>query len=121
MASTFRPQQQHNRLTHQARSMFVQALDNVPQELATVIRQQYATLLTGRQSDMRQAQQMSDAQLAFDRSGRRWSEHAQRLWREALTGRGNELATPSDLGELELIDDEVVERKIVMLRLASAV
>lgn len=121
MASTFRPQQPHNRLTHQARSLFVQALDNVPQELATVIRQQYATLMEGRFHDMRQAQRMSDAQLAFDRSGRRWSEHAQRLWRDALAGRHAELATPSDLGELELIDDEVVERKIVMLRLASAV
>ncbi|MBR6975398.1 MAG: DUF1631 family protein [Ottowia sp.] len=121
MASTFRPQQQHNRLTHQARSRFVQLLDDVPQELATVIRQQYATLMEGRFSDMRSAQQMSDAQLAFDRSGRRWSEHAQRLWRDALQGRHAELATPSDLGELELIDDEVVERKIVMLRLASAV
>ena len=121
MASTFRPQQPHNRLTHQARSLFVQALDNVPQELATVIRQQYATLMEGRFHDMRQAQRMSDAQLAFDRSGRRWSEHAQRLWRDALQGRHDELATPSDLGELEIIDDEVVERKIVMLRLAAAV
>ncbi|MBQ6655739.1 MAG: DUF1631 family protein [Ottowia sp.] len=121
MPSHFTPHQQQHRLTQQARSRFVQLLDDVPQELAKVIRQQYATLMEGRFPDMRSAQQMSDAQLAFDRSGRRWSEHAQRLWRDALQGRNAELATPSDLGELEIIDDEVVERKIVMLRLASAV
>ena len=126
MPSRFIPQQrnqalQQRSLAQQARAQFVQALDDVPQELAKAIRQQYATLMEGRFHDMRQAQQMSDAQLAFERSGGAWSAHAQRLWREALQGRSADLATPSDLSELELIDDEEVERKIVMLRLASAV
>ncbi len=107
-------------LAQQVRAQFVKALTGAAADLAKTISRQFDSLMQGRFSSMVQAQQMSNAQMAFEHTRTKWVASVQKLWQDAPQRAASDEESLSDLGELELIDDEVVERKILISRLASA-
>ncbi|MDO5691211.1 MAG: DUF1631 family protein [Pseudomonadota bacterium] len=111
-------------IAQQVRGRFVDALDGLIVELMGHIQTQLATLAQGGAA----AGSLATMQLAmeagdiFHRERQAWVAAVRAGWRDALgRGRNADPSAPSQLATLELVDDEVVERKIVASRLGNAV
>ena len=98
------------------------ALDAVIVDLMGQIQSHLATLAQGgpRTSSVAEAQLALEASARYQAARQAWVGAARRAWREALEQTGARGA-PSAPAGLSLIDDELVERKIIASRLAAAV
>lgn len=114
------PSVQH-RLARQVRVRFVEALDAVVTELGERIQRQFSSQLEeGRFATPLQAQKAQEAQAAFQRERGNWLQQVRQGCQKALAQTGAS-GMRTDMGMLELVDDEVVERKIIASRLAAAI
>ena len=121
MVTSSPPPVSHHRLAHQARERFVHSIDGAIVELMAKINAQLSGLVDGggrvsQPADMRRAM---DALSEFQRERQNWVANVRQGWRNALTARPADGRT--DQGALGLLDDEVVERKIIASRLATTV
>ena len=111
-----------HRLARQARERFVDALDAAIVDLMGQIRNHLAALAQGGT----RIASVADRQLAMEAASRyqlerqAWVAAVRRDWREAL-GRVGARSGQTDPGGLSLVDDELVERKIIASRLGAAV
>ena len=96
--------------------MFVDAVDACMPELVTVIQQRFSSAADGATS-IGDRQVAMDAVGAFAREKQGWVAAARRGWRTALDKVGT-AGSGSQLGALGLVADEVVEQKILALRLS---
>ncbi|MDO5086161.1 MAG: DUF1631 family protein [Comamonadaceae bacterium] len=113
----------HARLARQVRERFVIELDRWLSQLVTVLRGKLAEAseVAAKASDLRLAM---DAGTLFKQHGDTWSARVRQAWRQALPRVG----LPGDTGGtgaggvgFALVDDEVVENKILASRLSLAV
>lgn len=123
MVSTPPPPSPH-RLAQQVRERFLQVLDAAVIELGERIQ----THLTGqaqggiRGATLADMQRAMEAEAAFRRARTAWVTAARRHWRDALTQMTDSRAARRSLpGDLGLVDDDSVERKIAASRLGAAV
>lgn len=84
--------------------------------------------IAGRLSELSQAvgtaremQERRDALMDFERKGQSWGQGSAEAWRKALVPAAAVIRTRGKALNLELIGDDVVERKIVSSRLAQAI
>ncbi len=122
MVTSPAPAQPPHRIAHQVRERFVQALDAA---IIDLLGQLQSHLLTLAQSRSRtapggDAQSVDEAARQFSLQRQAWMTAARRAWREAL-GRADVKTSAPTLGGLSLIDDELIERKIIASRLAAPV
>ena len=113
------PPSPERRIARKAREMFVDAVDACMPELVTVIQQRFSSAADGATS-IGDRQVAMDAVGAFAREKQGWVAAARRGWRTALDKVGT-AGSGSQLGALGLVADEVVEQKILALRLSQAV
>ena len=115
------PQPVPHRLAHQVRERFVDALDSLIGELGGLIEEQLTIAARGglRDLSMAELQMAHEAGASFQRERQAWVAAARQGWREALSEMHDTGA--SQTMALGLVDDEVVERKIIASRLGAAV
>ena len=124
MVTSPTPPASEHRISRQVREQFVDALDNLIVELMGRIQAHLLQLAQGgpRGAALSEMQLAMEASARFQRERQAWVAAVRQGWREALVAMrgGGELAfDPS--AALGLVDDEVVERKIVASRIGSAV
>ncbi|MDO5624856.1 MAG: DUF1631 family protein [Pseudomonadota bacterium] len=119
MASS-RPSSATHVLAQQARELFVEAVEGAVPDIAAKAQRHLSTQAeTGRFASAEQARTVLDTADAFRRERTQWASDVCTRWRAALTRSG--ATASSDLGALSLVDDEVVERKIIASRLGASV
>ena len=117
LKSTVRP----HRLAVQLRERFVLDFERVMVVLGLKIQQHLTALnANGRFASVAESRQVLDTAVAFQREQERWVSLSRKNWQAALSRTGD-AARGSDLGALGLVDDEEVERKIIVSRMAAAV
>ena len=113
------------RLARQVREHFVNALDGLIVDLAPLIQTHLNTLAQGgwRGGNAAEMQRVMDAATRFEGQRQAWVAAARQGWRQALVRLADTAAGAGSTqpGDFELLDDEVVERKIAASRLGSAV
>lgn len=107
-------------LSRKAREHFVTHAEGVMAPLAEAIGARMIELVDASPST-REMQDRRDAMLTFERLGKVWVTHTPAAWRAALAPPTDTGRMKLDGGDLELIGDEVVEKKILSSRLALAV
>ena len=88
--------------------------------MVQAIRNRFSEL-TQSGAGSREMQDRRDAMMDFDRKGADWAQATARAWQKALVPAATTARTRSKSSSLELIGDEVVERKILSSRLALAI
>ncbi|QTD45619.1 DUF1631 family protein [Ottowia testudinis] len=124
MVTPLTPPPTEHRIARQVRERFVDALDGLIIELMGRIQGQLAQLAQGgaKGTSLSEMQLALEASASFQRERQAWVAAVRQGWREALNaprGAGGSLA--SQKASLGLVDDEIVERKIVASRMGSAV
>ena len=116
------PSVAQHRVARQVRERFVHALDAVIIDLMGQIQSHLATLAQGgpRASSVAEVQLALEAASRYQSARQAWVGAVRRAWREALEQVGVRGAQSGPAG-LSLIDDELVERKIIASRLGAAV
>lgn len=107
-------------LSRKAREQFITHAQGVMVPLCDAIRNRMIELVDASPST-RQMQDRRDAMLEFERLGKVWATHSPAAWRAALVAPTDSGRQQIDSGDLELIGDEVVEKKILSSRLALAI
>jgi hypothetical protein len=107
-------------LARQAREQFVAYVEGALPPLSDAIRMRLIELVDGSTST-RDMQNRRDAMLDFDRLRPGWAAATVKAWRDAVIP--PKATGPARLGslDLELIGDDVVEKKILASRLALAI
>ena len=121
--STSTPQQPPGsgaRIARQAREQFVAHAQAALPPLVQAIRNRFVELVDTSGSS-REMYERRDAMMDFDRKGKAWAEATGRAWRQAIVPPTATARVRLDSASLELIGDEVVERKILSSRLALAI
>ena len=77
--------------------------------------------LTQAGASSREMQERRDAMMEFERKGADWARASAGAWQKSLAPATATARKPESLASLELIGDEVVERKILSSRLALAI
>ena len=110
------------RLTQLARQRFVDGLCVGLPDLAQKI-QDYLSDLMGQTATQREMQQRRDAWMSFQAHHKNWVDLTGRAWRQALVGTASSRPGVLDavVDSFELIDDSVMENKIIASRMAEAV
>ncbi|WP_423458537.1 DUF1631 family protein [Ottowia sp. VDI28] len=109
------------RLAQQARERYAKALDPLITGLARTIHQELRGLTQGNSSNISSAQLAMDAFVRFQAEYRRWATAVYQDWRAALQRSGTADASISQSAALGLLDDEVVEKEILVSRFSLAV
>ena len=117
------PSSQERSIARRARELFIEAIDPCAQELAELIWQRLSDSADNtRVLEMRQT--LQDMQRSFGQTRTAWVDAVRRNWREAL---GQVGATNLDGGSgdpegaLGLVDDAVIEQRLLILRLTNAI
>ncbi len=118
-ASTL-PQGSGARIARQAREQFVARAQAALPPLVQAIRNRLAELADS-SGGSREMQERRDAMVEFDRKGAGWGQAAAAAWRRAIVPPTANARVRLEPAGLELIGDEVVERKILSSRLALAI
>ena len=110
------------RLAQQVRERFVQEIDSALLAVGVKVQTYLITLVnTGRFASVTESRQALDTEAAYQREQTNWID----LCRQRLQDAQKQVRTPDSaaggLGSLGLVDDEVVERKIIASRLAAAI
>jgi hypothetical protein len=108
------------RIARQAREQFVARAEAALAPMVQAIRSRLSELVDTSGSS-REMQERRDAMLDFDRKGPSWAQAVARAWRQALAPPTATARIRLEAVNLELIGDEVVERKILSSRLALAI
>jgi hypothetical protein len=108
------------RIARQAREQFVTHAEAALAPMVQAIRSRLSEMV-GSSSSSRDVQERRDAMMEFDRKGMGWAQAAARAWRQAIVAPPITARTKLESGALELIGDDVVERKILSSRLAQAI
>ncbi|HWP11010.1 MAG TPA: DUF1631 family protein, partial [Ramlibacter sp.] len=114
------PQGAGARIARQAREQFVAHAEAVLPPLVQAIRSRLSELVDSSGSS-RDIQGRRDAMMDFDRKGTAWAQAAARAWRQAIVPPTATARIRLESTSLELIGDDVVERKILSSRLALAI
>ncbi|MCM2252804.1 MAG: DUF1631 domain-containing protein, partial [Ramlibacter sp.] len=120
MSASQLPQGSGARLARQAREQFVARAEALLRPLVQAIRGRLSELANG-VSSSREMHERRDAMLDFERKGAAWAQATARAWRQALATPVPAARHRPDAGGLELIGDDVVERKILSSRLALSI
>ncbi|GAC1603129.1 MAG: hypothetical protein NVS3B2_07360 [Ramlibacter sp.] len=107
-------------VARQAREQFVAYVEGVLPVLSDAIRMKLMELVDGGTSG-RESQERRDAMLAFEQSRAQWIQGTVRAWRDAVVPPTATARVRLGAMNLELIGDDVVEKKILSSRLALAV
>ena len=107
-------------LARQAREQFVAYVEGVLPALSDAIRMKLIELVDSGTST-RDMQDRRDAMLAFERQRARWVHGTAKAWHDAVIPPTTTARVRLGAMSLELIGDEVVEKKILSSRLALAV
>jgi hypothetical protein len=108
------------RLARQAREQFVARAQTAIAPMHQAIRSRLGELVET-SSSSREMQERRDAMMDFDRKGQAWAQGTVRAWQKAVVPPTAPARTRPDAGALELIGDEVMERKILSSRLALTI
>jgi hypothetical protein len=111
---------QNARIARQAREQFVTHAEAALAPMVQAIRARLSEMVNS-SSSSRDVQERRDAMMEFDRKGMGWAQAAARAWRQAIVAPAAIARTKLGSGTLELIEDDVVERKILASRLALAI
>src|SRR6478609_8336613 len=107
-------------IARQAREQFVVYLEGVLPTLSDAIRLKLIELVdTG--TSTRDMQDRRDAMMEFERQRARWVQGTAKAWRDAVIPPTATARVRLGAMNLELIGDDVVEKKILSSRLALAV
>ena len=121
MVTRSQPAATPHRLAQQVRERFVLDVDRAISALGNKIQLHLSSASTGtRFASMSESRLALDAAAAYRREHEPWVAQARQQW-QAMLARVHEGAGHSDVGALGLVDDEVVERKILASRMAAAV
>ncbi|MBL0421181.1 DUF1631 family protein [Ramlibacter sp. AW1] len=107
-------------LARKAREQFVAAVEACVEPMASAIGSRLLELVD-RSPSTREAQIRRDAMLQFDQQRTRWTEKVRRALKAASRPRAPSQIVPAVPLGLELIGDDVVEKKIIASRLAMAI
>jgi hypothetical protein len=114
------PPESAARIARQAREQFVKHAQGCIAPMLQAIRSRFSELAQAG-APAREMQERRDAMMDFDRKGVAWAQGTGRAWQKALVPpAATARITPAAMG-LELIADDVVERKILSSRLAQAI
>jgi hypothetical protein len=108
------------RIAREAREQFVARAEAALPPMVQAIRARLAELL-GSSGSSRDMYGRRDAMVDFDRKGSDWARAVARAWRQAIVPPTATARVRLETAALELIGDEVVERKILSSRLALAI
>ena len=108
------------RIAREAREQFVTFAQGCLAPMGQAVRNRFSELAqaTGSSRDM---QDRRDAMMDFERKGSAWAEGTAKAWQKALVPPTAPARVKMEAISLELIGDEVVERKILSSRLAQAI
>jgi hypothetical protein len=107
-------------IARQAREQFVARAEVALAQVVQAINSRFAELLDSGGTS-REMHERRDAMMDFDRKGQGWAQATARAWRQAIVPPAATARIKPDSGHLELIGNEVVERKILSSRLALAI
>lgn len=107
-------------LARKAREQFVTQIEGVMEPMAEGIRVRLIELVD-QSTSTREMQDRRDAMLDYDRQRVDWVKNAPKAWRRALIPPTATARVRLEAMNLELIGDEVVEKKILSSRLALSV
>ena len=108
------------RIARQAREQFVTHVQALLMPLVLAIRTRLVELVDTSASS-REMHERRDAMLDFERKGKAWADATGKAWRQAIIPPTATARVRLDSASLELIGDEVVERKILSSRLTLAI
>ena len=114
------PQGSAARIARKAREQFVARAETALPPLLQAIRNRM-TELADASGTSREMQERRDAMMDFDRKGAGWVQGTVKAWRQAVAGPAAAARIKPAASGLELIGNEVVERKILSSRLALAI
>ena len=123
MVTSSRPSSPEQRLARQTRERFVVALDGSVVELMAQAQAQLADLVNGglKAASVSEMQLAMDAARLFQSQRQNWVATVRKTWRESLDQSTGSGLAPGKPGSFQLVDDTVVERKILASRLAAGV
>ncbi|MDP3761296.1 MAG: DUF1631 family protein [Ramlibacter sp.] len=108
------------RLARQAREQFVTRAQAAITPMVQAIRSRLGELVETSASS-REMQERRDAMMDFDRKGQAWAQGTVKAWQKAVVPATATARVRLETGNLELIGDDVMERKILSSRLALAI
>ena len=114
------PNETSARIARQAREQFVTLAQACIEPTALAVRSRLSELAQAGGSS-RDMQDRRDAMMDFERKGAAWAQGIAQAWKKALVPPTATARVRLDAINLELIGDEVVERKILSSRLAQAI
>jgi hypothetical protein len=107
-------------ISRRAREQFVANIQAALAPMTQAIRGRLSELSTAPGAS-REMQDRRDALLDFERKGVVWAQGTGRAWQKALVPPTATARVKLEMASMELIGDEVVERKILSSRLAQAI
>jgi len=108
------------RLARQAREQFVARAQAALAPMLQAVRSRFNELVEA-SGGAREMQERRDAMMDFDRKGATWAQGTAKAWQQAVAPPTATARIRLEAGNLELIGDEVVERKILSSRLALVI
>ena len=108
------------RIARQAREQFVTRAEASLVPMVQAIRARLAELVDS-SATSRDMYERRDAMMDFDRKGQAWAQGAAKAWRQAIVPPTATARVRLEAASLELIGNDVVERKILSSRLALAI
>ena len=114
------PTPDSNALGRKAREVFISQAEGVMGPLAEAVRAKLIELVD-QSASTKEMQDRRDAMLEFERLHKNWTEGTPKAWRRALIPPTATARVRLEASSLELIGDDVVEKKILSSRLALSV
>ena len=114
------PTPDSNALGRKAREVFISQAEGVMGPLAEAVRAKLIELVD-QSASTKEMQDRRDAMLEFERLHKAWTEGTPKAWRRALVPPTATARVRLEAVSLELIGDDVVEKKILSSRLALSV
>ena len=108
------------RLARQAREQFVARAQTAIPPLAQAIRSRLGELVET-SAGAREMQERREARIDFERKGPAWAQGTLKAWQKAVIPPAAPARIRLDSASLELMGDDVMERKILSSRLALAI
>jgi len=120
MSSGPLPTPDSNALGRKAREVFISQAEGVMEPMAEAVRARLIELVD-QSASTKEMQDRRDAMLEFERLHKAWTEGTPKAWRRALVPPTSTARVRLEAVSLELIGDDVVEKKILSSRLALSV
>ena len=122
MATSSKPPVRPQLLAQQVRERFAREIDRALLGVGVKVQSYLITRVnTGRFASVSESRQALDTEAAYQREQNHWIDLCRQRWQEALKQGPGVDSVAGGVGSLGLVDDEVVERKILASRLAAAI